>query len=350
MNKFAIAALGVGCVLATVPVQAAVYGASYTSTLGPATTASFLFTTADVLNTRGGYDILAVSGHVNEHAITGLFANPNAPNTADYPGRRWNFDNVYYDAVRLFDSDGVVFTVDTGAEYNLWGNSATSYTLASKIEDIANPGTWIRNGSSDGYMGSIVPPPLPPSPPHPSGVPTVLTFEEMLPSTSGLIPWQNIPVLTQGYQIKNAGGVCCTYVSTVAPTTAANGEQFLSYMEADAVLTTVDSSNFFVTSFDAKSRTPLTTPESLLVTGLRADGTEVTAAFDLTHDFQNFILTGFDDLVSLTFSDPINGYWVIDNIAVGPSPVPEPATWAMLLAGLSAVGVTLRRRRGLAPA
>ncbi|QXQ06090.1 hypothetical protein KX816_18165 [Sphingosinicellaceae bacterium] len=79
--KLTTATLGVVCALATMPAQAAVYGATYTSTLGPVTTASFLFTTADVLNTRGGYDILSLSGHVNQHPITGLIANPNAPNT-----------------------------------------------------------------------------------------------------------------------------------------------------------------------------------------------------------------------------------------------------------------------------
>lgn len=352
VNRFTIAALGVGCALAAIPAHAGVYGATYTSTLGPATSASFLFTTADVLNTRGGYDILAVSGHVNQHAITGFIANPNSPNTYLSAGNRWQIDNVYYTGVQLFDPDGVLFTVDTGAEYNLWGNSPNSYTMGSKIEDINKPGVWIRLGSTDGYMGSIQPPPLPPSPTHPSGAPTVLTFEELLPSTSGPIPWLNIPVLTQGYQIKNVAEVCCTYVTTEVPPVA-NGEpplsnQSLSYIDADAVLTAMDGSNFFVTSFDAKSRSTVTTVQSLFVTGLRADGSQVTATFDLTHDFQSFNLTGFDDLVSLTFDRPSNFYWSVDNIAVGPSVVPEPAAWAMLIAGFGVTGVTLRRRRKLA--
>ncbi len=113
------------------------------------------------------------------------------------------------------------------------------------------------------------------------------------------------------------------------------------------MLTPVDGSNFFVTSFDAKSRNDLTTPESLLLTGLRADGSQVTAAFDLTHAFQNFSLTGFDDLVSLTFGRPSTGYWSVDNIVIGPSAVPEPAAWALMLAGFGALGVKLRRRRTL---
>ena len=330
------------------PVQAGVYAATYTSTLGNATIGSFLFTTTDVLNTRGGYNILSVSGYVNSHAITGFTVNPNAPNTWLSPGGRWQVDNVYYNATRMFDSDGVLFTTDNGAEYNLWGNSETSYTLGSKLQDMANPGTWLRD-STNGYMGSIAPPPLPPTPLHPSGAPTVLNFEEILSSASGPYPWQNVPVLTQGYQVKSVGGVCCTNVATVAPTTAAYGEQFLTYHDADTVLTTVDSSNFFVTSFDAKSRSTLTTPESLLLTGLRADGSQVTTSFDLTHEFQHFSLTGFSDLVSLTFSRA-NFTWAIDNIAVGPSAVPEPATWAMLIAGFGATGATLRRRRKLATA
>ncbi len=172
----------------------------------------------------------------------------------------------------------------------------------------------------------------------------MLTFEELLPSTSGPIPWSNTAVLTQGYQIKSAES-CCTYVGTVAPTTISNGEQYLSYMGFDTTLTTVDGSNFLVTSFDAKSGSALTTADLLLLTGIRADGSQVTAAFNLTHAYQTFSLMGFDDLVSLTFGAPGQGYWAVDNIAVGPSTVPEPAAWALMFAGFGAVGVALRRRK-----
>lgn len=61
----------------------------------------------------------------------------------------------------------------------------------------------------------------------------------------------------------------------------------------------------------------------------------------------NRTATTSPSLLSFTFQqDP--SFWNLDNVSVqGPvgSPVPEPATWAMMLVGFGAAGYSLRRRR-----
>ena len=52
---------------------------------------------------------------------------------------------------------------------------------------------------------------------------------------------------------------------------------------------------------------------------------------------------GTDSVNKITFSSQQNAF-ELDTVAAGGA-VPEPATWAMLLAGMGTVGVSMRRRR-----
>jgi PEP-CTERM motif len=47
---------------------------------------------------------------------------------------------------------------------------------------------------------------------------------------------------------------------------------------------------------------------------------------------------------------PVDGYWTADNFVFDAAVVPEPATWAMLIAGFGLVGFAARRRRHTAVA
>lgn len=74
-----------------------------------------------------------------------------------------------------------------------------------------------------------------------------------------------------------------------------------------------------------------------------------TAGFGYTHYSYDFTAAGSDTLTFWLQHDP--AYWHLDNVSVVESvggAVPEPATWAMLIAGFGLMGVAMRRRRALA--
>lgn len=91
-----------------------------------------------------------------------------------------------------------------------------------------------------------------------------------------------------------------------------------------------------------------------------------TATFDLSNGFSTTIsptvtypntpeFLGFvssDPFTTITLTVPSQQSWVVADFGYGSwngvSPVPEPSTWAMLLAGIAALGFTARRRRATA--
>jgi hypothetical protein len=87
------------------------------------------------------------------------------------------------------------------------------------------------------------------------------------------------------------------------------------------------------------------TTTNLTITGTRFDNTTVTFdALVTPNKFSTFVLADFTNLRSVTLgSTPGGAYVAVDNIQV--SPVPEPETYAMLLAGVAMLaGVACFRR------
>jgi len=95
---------------------------------------------------------------------------------------------------------------------------------------------------------------------------------------------------------------------------------------------------------------------SIQITGTKADGSTVTAQqrFDLTPGsfttFGSEYFAGFTGLTSLQFSGTGTNnarYVGIDNLSLTIAPVPEPETYAMLLAGLGLIAAVARKRKAV---
>jgi len=99
----------------------------------------------------------------------------------------------------------------------------------------------------------------------------------------------------------------------------------------------------------------LRTQGGLTITGTFANATTVVQSFDIGPSYQTVGLGGFTNLVSVEFAESTNtsfrGYGVgIDNLVIDQAGgVPEPAAWAMLIAGFAVVGGALRRSRRVRP-
>ena len=330
------------CVIAAAPAGAAEYFTSYTGTSGTPTTASMWFTTSDVLNSHGGYDIIAARGDVNGDVITGLEANPNQPNLRLSDTRDFNYDNNIFGSGPLFDTDGAVFKTASGLEYNIWSESDATYTLHSYLLALNTQGGHDAGPGSNGILTLQSPPPPPPAPPTPPTQPIVLNFEDARTYSNNIIS-------THGFDF-STGGDCCAYSFGNTAGGADNHTQRIIYARYDVTMKTNDGSAFAVTGLDAGTLdNALGSPrDSLVLTGTRTDGSIVTAALDVGNAFAPYLLTDFDHLVSLTFGRPSsNGrYFTFDNLAVGPaSAAPEPAVWLMMMAGLGLVGHAMRRAK-----
>jgi hypothetical protein len=227
----------------------------------------------------------------------------------------------------------------------MWSDGGTKYTLKSVQQAVGADGKHASGPGSRGNMTTSTPP-VPPPPAPPSGQPSVLTFEDARTYSSNLIA-------TQGYQFSSTG--CCefTFGNTAVGGGADNHTKRISYTLDPVVMTAVDGSAFDVTNLDAGVGNYFTPGQnySMLLTGARADGSQVTTSLDIDPSFQNYALSGFTDLVSLSFGHPGGGvYLTFDNIAVGPaSPAPELSSWAMMLVGFGAIGRAMRGRRSRRP-
>jgi hypothetical protein len=80
---------------------------------------------SDSLDSRTpqGYDVLSVTGAVDGDTIAGLVNNPNQPNQATSPDGLFYYDNVVWPgATEQLSNPGILFTGQSGAEYNLFSD------------------------------------------------------------------------------------------------------------------------------------------------------------------------------------------------------------------------------------
>ncbi len=89
------------------------------------------------------------------------------------------------------------------------------------------------------------------------------------------------------------------------------------------------------------------TAATLSITGLRSDFTTLSfSANVLPNTFSTIQFNGFTHLRSVTLGAlPGRGYLAVDNLRV--TPVPEPETYALMLAGLGLLAAASRRRKAV---
>lgn len=87
--------------------------------------------------------------------------------------------------------------------------------------------------------------------------------------------------------------------------------------------------------------------DDTLVTALLGDGTSISTTLTVGYGFKTYNL-GWNNVKQLTFGtlQKSSEYLAFDNLVynAGNAGVPEPASWALMLAGFGLVGASMRRR------
>ncbi len=132
---------------------------------------------------------------------------------------------------------------------------------------------------------------------------------------------------------------------------ASNGTTaFYSFNEGSITIDREDKALFSLSSLDvAQTFLGYDRPLTLTLTAMGVNGvvtSEIFVEADAAGAFSTFTFTDFVNISSLTI---VGGEdfpeFAIDNVVV--SSVPEPASWAMLIGGLAAVGGAVRRKRSV---
>lgn len=145
-----------------------------------------------------------------------------------------------------------------------------------------------------------------------------------------------------------SGGLTFSTTSVYTVTTdlgfpAPNPGKFLAY-DSGGTASFASAAPFNLLSLDLGGWVGFgSNPSPLRITGLRAAGPEVFVDVTVSPTaFSSYNFSGFTNLQSVRLGSTNGFYLGVDNIQV--SPVPEPTTLAMLLAGVGLVGAIVRRR------
>lgn len=185
-----------------------------------------------------------------------------------------------------------------------------------------------------------------------------------VPGQAGIIdfnahpPDYGTPIFDSGFQFdfSAAGwgvfgpgsGACCNINYNGTPALFADGDRTGN---ASVVMTEVGGGTFDVSALDASVYWTGAIGQIDMV-GQLFGGGFVSTTLDVSSTWAHFAFGTFNNLVSLTFTDTTSGEFLvapglgIDNIDTAPgTATPEPASCALLSAGLIALGALARRRR-----
>lgn len=172
--------------------------------------------------------------------------------------------------------------------------------------------------------------------------------------------------------VVDGSDVYATCWNMACPTTASNATNYLTALNDGVLWISHSTSTFKVQSFDAAflgnydTGTFPALSGGIRIQGFKTDGSYLTQDFALDgpgadgFEFGHYTTTGafanteFTEIYLFGFACATSGscslfstnqgQFAIDNIATT-APVPEPATWMLMGAGLLAVGAAARRRR-----
>jgi hypothetical protein len=171
-----------------------------------------------------------------------------------------------------------------------------------------------------------------------------ITFEDVSTGNVGITA-----AFTSGgytFSYSSSSPIAVHGISNVTGFGASNGTNYLLYASGVGTETfTSGNGAFNLSGLDLGGWENFATTTNLTITGTRFDNTTVTFdALVTPNKFSTFVLADFTNLRSVTLgSTPGGAYVAVDNIQV--SPVPEPETYAMLLAGVAMLaGVACFRR------
>lgn len=184
----------------------------------------------------------------------------------------------------------------------------------------------------------------------PAAATTTVTFDAFAPPQTPLEPSFDSEGLTF-----TANGLLAGFAAMevwpggliAVPPIADNGTQALIFTTADLAVSRTGGGAFRLVSADVGlSFNSLAAEDIAYVLHLR-NGGQQTGILSLTNGFATFT---FDKDVTSAVFGAASGYVALDNIVIGPaSVIPEPASWALLLAGFAAVGLAGRRQRDWSP-
>ncbi len=125
------AALAIMAILPAADANATVYAFAFASFDGQLTATGQM--TVDASN-----DVTAISGTISglvDQTISGVVANPSFPNAATSPDGSFIYNDLFYNAAKHFDIDGLVFSTLENATgvWNLWGNAPGDYSFWESV-------------------------------------------------------------------------------------------------------------------------------------------------------------------------------------------------------------------------
>jgi len=140
------------------------------------------------------------------------------------------------------------------------------------------------------------------------------------------------------------------HLGMCSPACASNGTTaFYSFNESSVTIDLENKGLFSLTSLDvAKTFLGDGRPLTMTLTAMGVNGTVTNTIFleeNLAETFSNFNFTDFVNISSLTITGGQDfPEFAIDNVVVSAAEVPEPASRAMLMAGLGLICGARRRR------